>query len=212
VRKVDPSKPFPIEPEGEPTTSRSKSKTSKSKKGKSKDTIEPATPSTGNPTDTPQKTEPTDKTGINPNLSVPATPGTPAEPVVKEENLKEYWQPVTFRIHASNPRILEPLTRVVKPAEEVRKYMNEIMDRAERAPDGFPAFRLPREDARDVFESEGTPASGVNPARSRPSRATIKAPEEESEVETSLDVEEEEDLLDFYGAPMGLPSLKALKA
>lgn len=212
VRKVDPSKPFPIEPEGEPTTSRSKSKASKSKKGKGKDTIESATPNPGNPTDTPQKTEPTDKTGINPSLSVPATPGTPAEPVVKEENLKEYWQPVTFRIHASNPRILEPLTRVVKPAEEVRKYMNEIIDRAERAPDGFPAFRLPREDARDVFESEGTPASGANLARSRPSRATIKAPEEESEVENSLDVEEEEDLLDFYGAPMGLPSLKALKA
>ncbi|KAJ5128729.1 hypothetical protein N7476_007349 [Penicillium atrosanguineum] len=212
VRKVDPSKPFPIEPEGEPTTSRGKSKASKSKKGKGKDATEASTPNPANPTDTPQKSEPTDKTGINPNLSVPATPGTPAEPVVKDETLKEYWQPVTFRIHASNPRVLEPLTRVVKPAEEVRKYMNEIMDRAERAPDGFPAFRLPREDARDAFESEGTPASGINVTRSRPSRAAIKAPGEESEAENLLDVEEEEDLLDFYGAPMGLPPLKALKA
>ncbi|KAJ5681789.1 uncharacterized protein N7477_001729 [Penicillium maclennaniae] len=212
VRKVDPSKPFPIEPEGEPTTSRAKSKASKSKKGKGKDAIELSTPNPANPTDTPQKIEPTDKTGINSNPSVPATPGTPAEPIVKEETLKEYWQPVTFRIHASNPRILEPLTRVVKPAEEVRKYMNEIMDRAERAPDGFPAFRLPREDAREAFESEGTPASGTNVIRSRPSRAAIKAPEEESEAENVPDVEEEEDLLDFYGAPMGLPPLKALRA
>lgn len=212
VRKVDPSKPFPIEPEGEPTTSRGKSKASKSKKGKGKDASEPSTLNTANTTDTPQKSEPTDQAGINSNLSVPATPGTPAEPVVKEENLKEYWQPVTFRIHASNPRILEPLTRVVKPAEEVRKYMNEIMDRAERAPDGFPAFRLPREDAREAFESEGTPASGTNVTRSRPSRAAIKAPEEESEAENVFDAEEEEDLLDFYGAPMGLPPLKALKA
>ncbi|KAJ6104465.1 hypothetical protein N7523_010785 [Penicillium sp. IBT 18751x] len=213
VRKVDPSKPFPIEPEGEPTTSRGKSKASKSKKGKGKDAIEPSTPNPANPPDTPQKIEPTDKTGTNPNPSVPATPGTPAEPIVKEDTLKEYWQPVTFRIHASNPRILEPLTRVVKPAEEVRKYMNEIMDRAERAPDGFPAFRLPREDAREAFESEGTPASGTNVTRSRPSRAAIKAPEEESEAEHVPDMEEEEeDLLDFYGAPMGLPPLKALRA
>jgi len=207
VRKVDPSKPFPIEPEGEPATSRGKSKASKSKKGKGKDAIEPPTPNPADPTDTPQKIEPTDAA---PNLTVPATPGTPETPtpIVNETKLKEYWQPVTFRIHASNPRILEPLTRVVKPADEVRKYMNEIMDRAERAPDGFPAFRLPREEAR-AFESEGTPASGTNVSRSRPSRAAVKAPEEESEVENLLDVEEEEDLLDFYGAPMGLPPLKA---
>lgn len=212
VRKVDPSKPFPIEPEGEPATSRGKGKASKSKKGKGKDASEPPTPSPANPTGTPQKTEPTDKTGVNPNLAVPGTPGasgTPRQPAVNEANLKEYWQPVTFRIHASNPRILEPLTRVVKPADEVRKYMNEIMDRAERAPDGFPTFRLPREEAHEAFESEGTPASVTNLARNRPSRAAIKAPEEESEVENMLDVEEEEDLLDFYGSPMGLPPLKA---
>jgi hypothetical protein len=205
VRKVDPSKPFPIEPEGEPTTSRGKGKASKSKKGKGKDATEPSTPNPANPTDTPQKTEPTEAKS---NPAVPATPGTPGTPVVKEENLKEYWQPVTFRIHAANPRILEPLTRVVKPADEVRKYMNEIMDRAERAPDGFPAFRLPREEAREAFESEGTPASGTNVTRSRPSRAAVKAPEEESEVENVLGVEEEEDLLDFYGPPMELPPLK----
>lgn len=212
VRKVDPSKPFPIEPEGEPATSRGKSKASKSKKGKGKDATEAPTPSPANPTGTPQKTEPTDKTGVNSNLAVPATPGTPGasgQPAVNETNLKEYWQPVTIRVHTSNPRILEPLTRVVKPADEVRKYMNEIMDRAERAPDGFPAFRLPREEAHEAFESEGTPASVTNLARNRPSRAAIKAPEEESEVENMLEVEEEEDLLDFYGAPMGLPPLKA---
>lgn len=209
VRKVDPSKPFPIEPEGEPATSRGKGKTSKSKKGKGKDATEPPTPSPANHTGTPQKTEPTDKIGVNPNLAVSGTPGTPGQSAVNEANLKEYWQPVTIRIHASNPRILEPLTRVVKPADEVRKYMNEIMDRAERAPDGFPAFRLPREEAHEAFESEGTPASVTNLARNRPSRAAIKAPEEESEVENMLDVEEEEDLLDFYGAPMGLPPLKA---
>lgn len=128
------------------------------------------------------KSEPSDKPGITPaSQELPGTPaGTPAGSSATEIKLKEYWQPVTFRIHADQAKTLEPLTRVIKPAEEVRKYMNEIMDRAERAPDGFPAFRLPREEAREVFESEGTPVSVSNVAsRVRPSRAGVKAAEED---------------------------------
>lgn len=217
VRKVDPNTPFPIESATDNTTSRSKGKgTSKSKSKKKveggKDSKEaPGTPTPAQPavTDTPQKQEPSDKPDVKANAASTDTPGTPNQPAVNEANLKEYWQPVTFRIHAPNPKILEPLTRVVKPAEEVRKYMNEIMDRAERAPDGFPALRLPREEAREAFESEGTPASGTNGAagRSRPSRAA-PVKEEESEVENLVEVEEEEDLLEFYGAPSGLPPLR----
>lgn len=205
VKKVDPNTPFPIETAPDAGTGRAKGKgSSKSKKGaKAAETPTPA--------DIPPKQEPSDnKADAKPGQS--ETPGTPAGKPASEANLKEYWQPVTFRIHAANPRILEPLTRVVKPAEEVRKYMNEIMDRAERAPDGFPAFRLPYEDAREAFEAEGTPASTVVPAvssRSRPSRAVVKLVEEESEIENNLaEVEEEEDLMDFYGAPMGMPPLR----
>lgn len=219
VRKVDPNTPFPLEIATDNATVRGKGKAApkSKKKGKVENGNEPGdvpgTPTPGQPTtDTPQKQEPSDKPDSKPNDTPTAVPGTPKEPATNEANLKEYWQPVTFRIHAPNPKILEPLTRVVKPAEEVRKYMNEIMDRAERSPDGFPAMRLPREEAREAFESEGTPASGINiaPGRSRPSRgAAIKAAEEESEVEnTALEPEEEEDLLEFYGAPSGLPPLR----
>lgn len=213
VRKVDPNTPFPIETASDTTTSRGKGKgSSKSKKGdakgKGKDSAEPPNPNA--PNATPQNQGTSSNADGKPNPSLPETPGTPSEPPAPQRDLKEYWQPVTFRIHASSPRILEPLTRVVKPADEVRKYMNEIMDRAERAPDGFPAMRLPREEARDAFESEGTPASATNAAasRSRPSRAAVKVAEEESEVENNvLDLEEEE-LMDFYGAPLGLPPLR----
>lgn len=209
VKKVDPAQPFPIEPASDNGPNRAKGKgTSKSKKtdtkGKSSDSTAPATPTQvpGTPsTDTPQNPD------IKPN-GIPETPGTPSEPPTNEANLKEYWQPVTWRIHSTTPRLFEPLTRVVKPADEVRKYMNEIMDRAERAPDGFPALRLPREEAREAFESEGTPASAnaaATAARSRISRA--KSGGEDSGVENANDLEEEDELLDFYGEPSGLPPL-----
>ncbi|KAJ6106907.1 hypothetical protein N7512_010424 [Penicillium capsulatum] len=221
VRKVDPNTPFPIESAQDAASGRGKGKgASKSKKGKAekgKDGDETPAPGQAAPptsTETPTKAEPSNKPDANPASQEPSgTPaGTPAEPAATETKLKEYWQPVTFRIHAPQSKILEPLTRVVKPADEVRKYMNEIMDRAERAPDGFPAFRLPREEAREAFESEGTPVSVTNAAaasRIRPSRAGVKV-EEESEVENNLPdmEEEEEELKDFYGDPMGLPPLR----
>ncbi|KAH3505853.1 hypothetical protein KXW24_007144 [Aspergillus fumigatus] len=132
-----------------------------------------------------------------------------------KSNLKEYYQPVTIRIYSSNPKILEPLARVVKPADEVRKYMNEVMDRAERAPEGFLALRLPREN-KDEHEPEdtrksGTPAPAANSgARSRFLKSN--AADEESEIENINgpveEVEEEEELKDFYGPPTGLTPLR----
>ncbi|OQE22515.1 hypothetical protein PENSTE_c010G00489 [Penicillium steckii] len=216
VRKVDPNTPFPIEIATDNGTARKSKGASKSKKKKVDKDKEaeavPNTPAPGQPatTDTPLKQEPSEKPDSKVNGDTPATPATPNESAAKEVTLKEYWQPVTFRIHAQSPKILEPLTRVVKPADEVRKYMNEIMDRAERAPDGFPAMRLPREEALEGFESEGTPALGASStARSRPSRAApVKPVEEESEVETTVPAEEEEELLEIYGAPSGLPPLR----
>ncbi|KAJ5778210.1 hypothetical protein N7520_001456 [Penicillium odoratum] len=211
TRMVDPNTPFPIEPAPDPTTSRAKGKgTSKSKKGdkkgkadKGKEGPETPVPNQAGPSaDGVPKIEPSE---------TPETPAAPSEPI-KEVKLKEYWQPVTFRIHATDNRILDPLTRVVKPADEVRKYMNEVMDRAERAPDGHLAFRLPYEDAREAFEVESTPASinAASTARSRPSRGSTVKVEEESEIDNDYDLEEEEEeLLAFYGAPLGLPPLRA---
>ncbi|KAJ5824204.1 hypothetical protein N7447_006544 [Penicillium robsamsonii] len=214
VRKVAPNTPFPLETATEAANSKSKGKgASKAKKSEPKvkadkgklPTDIPAPGQPGTPTPgTPQKQEPADQTGI----STPSLPGTPAN----EANLKEYWQPVTFRIHAPNAKILEPLARVVKPADEVRKYMNDIMDRAERAPDGYLAMRLPREAASESFEKDGTPASSGNfgtGTRSRLSRVQLAGDESEAEISGFEFEEDEEDLKDFYDAPSGLPPLKA---
>lgn len=202
VRKVDPNTPFPLETATEAAAkskakAKSASKSKSDKKAKDEKTQpaiqtpvshQPITPVA--PVETPQKQEPTDTT-------TPTIPNTPAE-----ANLKEYWQPVTFRIHAPSAKILEPLARVVRPAEEVRKYMNEIMDRAERSPDGYLAMRLPREEAHEPFDAEGTPASSGAGTRSRLSRVQL-AEESESET-TGFELEEEQSLKDFYGSPSGL--------
>ncbi|KAJ5480806.1 hypothetical protein N7539_006700 [Penicillium diatomitis] len=210
VKRVDPNVPFPIDTAPDAGTGRKSKGASKSKKASKTDKAT-ATP-TPAPADVSPKQEPGDeKSDVKPGQA--ETPAVSAEKSSAESNLKEYWQPVTFRIHAASPRILEPLTRVVKPADEVRKYMKEIMDRAERAPDGFPAFRLPYEDAREAFEAENTPMSVSTPvtgtsSRTRPSKASIKKIEEESEAENQQEEEKEEELLDFYGAPTGLPPLR----
>lgn len=197
VRKVDPNTPFPLETATE-AAAKSKSKGKGASKAKSDKKVKDekgqpanATPNQPAPTDTPQKQEPTD----------PATPGVPNTP--SEANLKEYYQPVTFRIHAPNAKILEPLARVVKPADEVRKYMNEIMDRAERSADGYLAMQLPHE-PQEPLEVEGTPASSGAGTRSRLSRVQLA---EDSEVESTgfeFEEEDEDDLKDFYDAPSGL--------
>lgn len=55
-----------------------------------------------------------------------------------------YYQPVTMRLTAQNPRILEPLARVVAPPDDVKKYMNSVFDKMNRAENGFLAVQLPR--------------------------------------------------------------------
>ena len=208
VKKVDPNAPFPIEPPPDPLTSKPKGKGSKSKKAeKGKDQNTPqSTPSQQPPTPAEQKPTPTESGA---NGSGPPTP-TP-----NPANLKEYYEPVTFRIFSPSPKVLEPLTRVVKSPDEVRKYMNDVMNRAERAPSGFLALRLPREaekaaDLEPGDRKSGTPAPA--PGRTRLSRAHNV--DEESEAETDGHVaqdegedEEEEELKDFYGSVTGLPPL-----
>ncbi|KAL4890972.1 hypothetical protein BDV59DRAFT_76171 [Aspergillus ambiguus] len=230
VRKVDPNAPFPIETGSETGNSRAKGKSSKSKKAKGKEAesekgkdkekgkedgnaqptgSQNATPAADTKENGAADPKPVDGNADGKTGGEPGTPN-PDKDAKKSENLKEYYQPVTFRIHSTNPKVLEPLARVVKPPDEVRKYMNEIMDRAERAPDGFLAFRLPREE-QDETEAEdsstvkkaGTP---IPAARSRLSKSRTVG-DEESDIENhdhSVEEEEEEELKDYYGAPMGL--------
>ena len=57
----------------------------------------------------------------------------------------DYYQPVTLRMQTSGGRHLENLARVVAPQDEVRRYMNQVMDTMTRAEYVLLAMRLPRE-------------------------------------------------------------------
>jgi hypothetical protein len=171
-------------------------------------------------TDTAKGSE--DKGNQKAQAETPSKPDSNKSKESKEDanksNLKEYYQPVTIRIYSANPKFLEPLARVVKPPDEVRKYMNGVMDRAERAPEGFLALRLPRE-SKDEHEPEGTRKSGTpapaanSGGRSRFSRfLKSNAADEGTEIENINgpvdEEEEEEELKDFYGTPTGLTPLR----
>jgi hypothetical protein len=58
---------------------------------------------------------------------------------------KEYWQPITMMVEVAYGReeILNCIRRWVKPPEDSRKHMEEIMQRCERAPETHLALRLP---------------------------------------------------------------------
>lgn len=60
------------------------------------------------------------------------------------KNSVNYYQPVTMRLSSLQPRILEPLARIVAPPDEVRKNMEKVFDAMTRANDVFLATRLPR--------------------------------------------------------------------
>ncbi|KAH0492449.1 hypothetical protein TgHK011_007403 [Trichoderma gracile] len=56
----------------------------------------------------------------------------------------DYYQPVTIRISTQTGRILENLMRVVAPQDEVRRYMDDVMDNMTRAEYVLLAMHLPR--------------------------------------------------------------------
>lgn len=60
-----------------------------------------------------------------------------------KENMS-YYQPVTMRLSTPQPRTLEPLAKVVAPAEEVRRYMDSVFDKMSPTEPSFLAIRLPR--------------------------------------------------------------------
>ncbi|EHA55694.1 hypothetical protein MGG_07276 [Pyricularia oryzae 70-15] len=70
----------------------------------------------------------------------------------------DYYQPITIRIQASSPKLLDNLTRVVAPRDEVKRYMDDIMDNMTRAEYVLLAMRLPRpeKDEKDGAEKDGT--------------------------------------------------------
>jgi uncharacterized coiled-coil protein SlyX len=57
----------------------------------------------------------------------------------------DYYQPVTIRLYTHQGKQLESLQKVVAPAEEVRRYMDDIMDNMTRAEYVLLAMRLPKD-------------------------------------------------------------------
>jgi hypothetical protein len=66
----------------------------------------------------------------------------------------DYYQPITIRLYAHQGRQLDALQKVVAPPDEVRRYMDDVMDNTTRAEYVLLAMRLPKE-----TKENGTPVS-----------------------------------------------------
>lgn len=67
----------------------------------------------------------------------------------------DYYQPITIRLYAHQGRQLDALQKVVAPPDEVRRYMDDIMDNMTRAEYVLLAMRLPRDgDPYNAAEKE----------------------------------------------------------
>lgn len=69
----------------------------------------------------------------------------------------DYYQPVTIRFQTQSGKALENLARVVAPPEEVRRYMDDVMDNMTRAEYLLLAMRLPRVHKEEAREETETP-------------------------------------------------------
>ena len=67
----------------------------------------------------------------------------------------DYYQPVTMRLHSNTGKHLEYLSKVVASEDEVRRYMDDVMDNMTRAEYVLLAMRLPREEEEDHREEDG---------------------------------------------------------
>ncbi|EQK98613.1 hypothetical protein OCS_05678 [Ophiocordyceps sinensis CO18] len=86
----------------------------------------------------------------------------------------DYYQPVTIRLSTSAGRHLENLTRVVASQDEVRRYMNDVMDNMTRAEYVLLAMRLPR---------AGSDGDQTMPHAGEESKTNGSTPKSESEAE-----------------------------
>lgn len=87
----------------------------------------------------------------------------------------DYYQPVTIRLQSTSGRHLEHLARVVAPQDEVRRYMDDVMDNMTRAEYVLLAMRLPRP-GREEDDEDETMADAEDE-----SQANSKAPTQEPE-------------------------------
>ena len=90
----------------------------------------------------------------------------------------DYYQPVTMRLYTHTGRHLENLARVVAPQDEVRRYMDDVMDHMTRAEYILLAMRLPR-----APKEEGDVQGGRGYDQSKTARSTPQAEKAERDKE-----------------------------
>ncbi|KAL6876494.1 hypothetical protein J3F83DRAFT_725999 [Trichoderma novae-zelandiae] len=88
----------------------------------------------------------------------------------------DYYQPVTIRISTQTGRILENLMRVVAPQDEVRRYMDDVMDNMTRAEYVLLAMHLPRasKDEKANGVSDEPKTNGSTPKVETNSEQTVE--------------------------------------
>lgn len=121
----------------------------------------------------------------------------------------EYWQPITIMIEVAYGReeLLNCVRRWVKPAEEVRSYMEGVMQRCERAPDSHLALRLPFKSTvvteKENVSKEATPVVEEH-VKTRPTAKATKTKKGGSMLKTKTDGE--------AAAPAQTSAMKSEKA
>ena len=80
----------------------------------------------------------------------------------------DYYQPVTIKLQTPTGRHLENLAKVVAPQDEVRRYMNDVMDNMTRAEYILLAMRLPRAPKEEAEAPVGRVTEETKTARSTP--------------------------------------------
>ncbi|KAK2596833.1 hypothetical protein N8I77_012724 [Diaporthe amygdali] len=68
----------------------------------------------------------------------------------------DYYQPVTIRISSAQPRTLDHFSKVVAPADEVKRYMEDVMDNMTRAEYVLLAMRLPKPEREAKEDGHGS--------------------------------------------------------
>jgi uncharacterized coiled-coil protein SlyX len=116
----------------------------------------------------------------------------------KYDSKLDYYQPITIRLYAHQGKQLETLAKVVAPQDEVRRYMDDIMDNATRAEYVLLAMQLPRDSDRVVVHDEdekmqnGQPDDGVlwttsaNPPPTTKQKATKKPLTEQEQYQNLI--------------------------
>ena len=82
-----------------------------------------------------------------------------------------YYQPVTMRLTSHHLKLLEPLSRIVAPQEEVRQYMDSFFDKLGPAEGVYLATRLPRateDQVHPALETTQVDERPIYPAYSPP--------------------------------------------